>query len=372
MSFFSKFMKKLQPQRLSQREQLMQILDNVLKPNIQYNLKEGTEILAQYLIKSECKLYYDIQEHISTLFEFLATITFDFQPIKVIQLLSILHQLLSQDELSQNISIKIRTVKMPWLQNIGTFIGIKDKNEKCQQTSSIIQLNEIPYQTPSSQFLYVQQCYFYLQLLSQNIDLYYAISFNNYPYSTKYEIDQRLKCTWIYKIQNIMNYAIQLLVYNKDYIEIQKIIYQDMLKFHSFICQEITQVLDQYATLGRCYTLSLYEIFCESNKHYEQLKRFWKEIGLQQPEQCMLSNGLLQEFLLFVSKLKLLNQIVNKKKIINPLSKIKDINKMNQRKGSQYQNEEQNIEDIETHDEVFMSNESKRNQKLFTSCAVQL
>ncbi|CAD8198993.1 unnamed protein product [Paramecium pentaurelia] len=359
MSFFSKFTKKLQPQRLSQREQLMQILDNVLKPNIQYNLKEGTEILAQYLIKSE--------QHISTLFEFLATITFDFQPIKVIQLLAILHQLLSQDELSQNISIKIRTVKMPWLQNIGTLKGIKDKNEKCQQTSSIIQLNEIPYQTPSSQFLYVQQCYFYLQLLSQNIDLYYAISFNNYPYSTKYEIDQRLKCTWIYKIQNIMNYAIQLLVYNKEYIEIQKVIYQDMLKFHSFICQEITQVLDQYATLGRCYTLSLYEIFCESNKHYEQLKRFWKEIGLQQPEQCMLSNGLLQEFLLFVSKLKLLNQIVYKKKIIDPLSKIKDINKMNFRKGSQYQ-----IEDIETHDEVFMSNQSKRNQKLFTSCAVQL
>ncbi|CAD8187019.1 unnamed protein product [Paramecium octaurelia] len=366
MSFFSKFTKKLQPQGLGLKEQFMQILDNVLKPNIQFNLKECADILAQYLIKSE--------QHISTLFEFLATITFDFQPMQIIQLLAILHQLLSKDELSQNISIKIRTVKMPWLQNIGTLNGIMDQKEKCQQSSSIIQLDEIPYQEPSSQFLYVQQCYFYLQLLSQNIDLYYAISFNNYPYNAGYEIDHRLKCTWIYKIQNIMNYAIQLLAYNRDYIEIQKVIYLDMLKFHSFICQEITQVLDSYATLGRCYTLSLYEIFCESNKHYEQLKRFWKEIGLQQPEQCLLSNSLLQEFLLFVQKLKLLNQMVYKKKITVPLSKIKNINKkMNTRRGSQCPNEEElaSVEDSETHEEVFMSNQSKRNLRLVTSFAVQ-
>lgn len=42
-------------------------------------------------MKSECKLNYDIQEHISNLFEFLATITFDFHPIQVIKLLAILH-----------------------------------------------------------------------------------------------------------------------------------------------------------------------------------------------------------------------------------------------------------------------------------------
>ncbi|CAD8120802.1 unnamed protein product [Paramecium sonneborni] len=357
MSFFSRFTKKQYPQQLSQRDQFLQVLGSVLKPNNEFNLQESIEILAQYLIKSEF--------HILNLFEFLKTITFDFEPKQVIHLLTILHQLLLKEELSLYISNEIRSAKMPWLQNIGILNGITDQIKKCQQNSLVVQQNEIPSQTPSSQFMYVQQCYFYLQLISKNIDLYYAISLNNYPYQAKYEMDHKLMCTWIYKIQNIMNYAIQLLTYNKDYIEIQKVIYIDLLKFHSFICQEITKILDSYATLGRCYALNLYEIFCESNKQYEQLKKFWKQIGLQQPEQCLLSNSLLQEFLFFISKLKVLNHLVYKKKIDIPFPNIKHM-----RKGSQ---EEYKLSDEnEIQDEILMSNQSIRNLGSFTFSTVQL
>lgn len=74
-----------------------------------------------------------------------------------------------------------------------------------------------------------------------------------------------------------MNTALVLLKFDLQVAEIQKFIYDDVLKFQNFLSSEITKVVDSYATLPNSDTLSLNEILSDSFKHYEIIKRFHQQ-----------------------------------------------------------------------------------------------
>ena len=68
-----------------------------------------------------------------------------------------------------------------------------------------------------------------------------------------------------------------------------------MYRFQYFVCKSITKVIELYAVLPNCDSLSLYENFDESNRHYEILNNFHLKTltSTKTPIQCTLSNTFL-------------------------------------------------------------------------------
>ncbi|CAD8121468.1 unnamed protein product [Paramecium sonneborni] len=131
--------------------------------------------------------------------------------------------------------------------------------------------------------------------VSQSIETISQIEFEKMYCSPQKDLDSRID----FELENCIDYV---------------------WKFQKFICIEIEKIIDQYVTLPSCDTLSLYEIYQESTKHYEVLLKFhqFASTTTDIPRECHFNNVNLQEFLGFVSKLKLLNLPNFKKKIKVP------------------------------------------------------
>ncbi|CAD8121469.1 unnamed protein product [Paramecium sonneborni] len=319
MSLLSKFTSifsssyNIQTSNTPLNQQLQEVLSQILKTNAKMDLKQKAELLAQFLLEKE--------EHIDYLFSFLQTTSKDLNPISVVHLLLVIHQQFQFNELIQEVAIKLRETKMPWIQlEKHEWQSIKTEPDLPKKQQSQIILTEFEDSTRPAA-IYVQLCYVYLQKLAANIDLYRAVSKFTYPYvSEKDQIEPKLMFLWHYKIQNLINSGLILLQYDQNLIEIQTALYKDVWKFQKFICIEIEKIIDQYVTLPSCDTLSLYEIYQESTKHYEVLLKFhqFASTTTDIPRECHFNNVNLQEFLGFVSKLKLLNLPNFKKKIKVP------------------------------------------------------
>ncbi|CAK82680.1 unnamed protein product (macronuclear) [Paramecium tetraurelia] len=294
-------------------QQLQEVLTQILKANNKIDLKQKSELLAQYLLEKE--------EHIEYLFSFLQTTSKDLNPLSVVHLLSVIHQQFQYNELIQDVAIKLRETKMPWIQlEKHEWQSTKTEPDLPKKQQSQIILTEFEDSSRPAA-IYAQLCYVYLQRLAANIDLYRAVSKFMYPYvSDKDQIEPKLMFLWHYKIQNLINSGLILLQYDQELVEIQTALYQDVWKFQKFICVEIEKIIDQYVTLPSSDTLSLYEIYQESTKHYEILLKFhqFTQTTTEAPRECHFNNVNLQEFLGFVSKLKLLNLPNFKKKIKVP------------------------------------------------------
>ncbi|CAD8123204.1 unnamed protein product [Paramecium sonneborni] len=304
-------------------QQLQELLSQILKTNAKMDLKQKAELLAQFLLEKE--------EHIDYLFSFLQTTSKDLNPISVVHLLSIIHQQFQFNELIQEVAIKLRETKMPWIQlEKHEWQSTKTEPDLPKKQQSQIILTEFEDSNRPATiyvqlcYVYLQKlavCYVYLQKLAANIDLYRAVSKFMYPYvNEKDQIEPKLMFLWHYKIQNLINSGLILLQYDQNLVEIQTALYQDVCKFQKFICTEIEKIIDQYVTLPSSDTLSLYEIYQETNKHYEILLKFHQFTSTitEAPKECHFNNVNLQEFLGFVSKLKLLNLPNFKKKIKVP------------------------------------------------------
>ncbi|CAD8173563.1 unnamed protein product [Paramecium pentaurelia] len=294
-------------------QQLQEVLSQILKTNTKIDLKQKAELLAQFLLEKE--------EHIDYLFSFLQTTSKDLNSLSVVHLLSVIHQQFQYNELIQDVAIKLRETKMPWIQlEKHEWQSTKTEPDLPKKQQSQIILTEFEDSSRPAA-IYAQLCYVYLQRLAANIDLYRAVSKFMYPYvSDKDQIEPKLMFLWHYKIQNLINSGLILLQYDQDLVEIQTALYQDVWKFQEFICTEIEKIIDQYVTLPSSDTLSLYEIYQESTKHYEILLKFhqFTSATTAAPRECHFNNVNLQEFLGFVSKLKLLNLPNFKKKIKVP------------------------------------------------------
>ncbi|CAD8157632.1 unnamed protein product [Paramecium octaurelia] len=294
-------------------QQLQEVLAQILKANNKIDLKQKSELLAQFLLEKE--------EHIDYLFSFLQTTSKDLNPLSVVHLLSVIHQQFQYNELIQDVAIKLRETKMPWIQlEKHEWQSTKTEPDLPKKQQSQIILTEFEDSSRPAA-IYAQLCYVYLQRLAANIDLYRAVSKFMYPYvSDKDQIEPKLMFLWHYKIQNLINSGLILLQYDQELVEIQTALYQDVWKFQKFICTEIEKIIDQYVTLPSSDTLSLYEIYQESTKHYEILLKFhqFTQTTTEAPRECHFNNVNLQEFLGFVSKLKLLNLPNFKKKIKVP------------------------------------------------------
>ncbi|CAD8213547.1 unnamed protein product [Paramecium octaurelia] len=294
-------------------QQLQEKLAQIITSNSKLDLKQKGEVLAQYLL--------DRDEHIEFLFQFLETKSKDLQGVQVVHLLAALHQQFQYNEIIQDVAIKLRETKMSWVQlekQEWYTTQTEPDQQKNQQSQKILTEFEDKAQPAR---IYAQLCYVYLQKLAANVDLYRAVLKLNYPYvADKEQIEAKLMFLWHYKIQNLINSGLILIQYNPNLIEIQVALYVDVWRFQKFICTEIEKIIDQYATLPNSDTLSLYEIYCESIKHYEYLNQFhqFTQTITKPPPQCQINNTLLQEFFAFVTKLKVLNQFNFKKSIKVP------------------------------------------------------
>ncbi|CAD8111333.1 unnamed protein product [Paramecium primaurelia] len=319
MSLFSRFTSIFGSNQTTQasstpiNQQLQEKLAQIITSNSKLDLKQKGEVLAQYLL--------DRDEHIEFLFQFLETKSKDLQGVQVVHLLAALHQQFQYNEIIQDVAIKLRETKMPWVQlekQEWYSTQTEPDLQKNQQTQKILTEFEDKAQPAR---IYAQLCYVYLQKLAANVDLYRAVLKLNYPYvADKEQIEAKLMFLWHYKIQNLINSGLILIQYNPNLIEIQVALYVDVWRFQKFICTEIEKIIDQYATLPNSDTLSLYEIYCESIKHYEYLNQFhqFTQNITKPPPQCQINNSLLQEFFGFVTKLKVLNQFNFKKSIKVP------------------------------------------------------
>ncbi|CAD8051365.1 unnamed protein product [Paramecium primaurelia] len=318
MSLFSKFTSLFHSNSAvnihqSEQNKFQEILSSIMGPYVQFDLKQMTKMMAQYLTKNDS--YIDI------LFNYIQ----EYKPIAgstaLIQLLSVIHQMFHCTDITQEISIKLKDCRIKKIEQ-------QDQDNLVTEPDLMTRMKNEQFYTEMnvSEDLSIQQftyAYFsYLQRLAANIDLYRAACRNSYPYlNDKDHVEPKLMFLWHYKMQNLINTAAILLKSEMNISEIQKYIYFDVWRFQSFICFEVEKIIDKYITLPNSDALSLYEIYCESKRHYEQLMKFkdtTKRLKLQTPIQCQLDNNELQEFLNFISKLKVLNQMAFKKSLKVP------------------------------------------------------
>ncbi|CAK68578.1 unnamed protein product (macronuclear) [Paramecium tetraurelia] len=344
-------------------QQLQEILTQIINSNGKLDLKQKGQVLAQFLLDR------DVGEHIEFLFQFLETRSKDLSGVQVVNLLAAIHQQFQYNELIQEVAIKLRETKMSWVQlekQEWYSTQTEPDQQKNQQTQKILTEFEDKAQPAR---IYAQLCYVYLQKLAANVDLYRSVIKLNYPYITEKDyIEAKLIFLWHYKIQNLINSGSILIQFNPNLIDIQVALYFDVWRFQKFICTEIEKIIDQYATLPNSDTLSLYEIYCESQRHYEHLNQFhqFTQSITQPPPQCQINNTLLQEFFAFVTKLKVLNQFNFKKSIKVPNKQdpmmgipTKNPNVLNIRRSSQ-QLDDQQSNGSEKEEEDFANNKKFR------------
>ncbi|KAM3143047.1 hypothetical protein pb186bvf_004865 [Paramecium bursaria] len=152
--------------------------------------------------------------------------------------------------------------------------------------------------------------------LSINIPLYMAIKKGVFPYDEQPD-EVKIRFIWIYKLQNNMQNGLRLLECKNEKLKLfQMQVRQDLMHFQKFIQQQIDLLIDQYATMNSLDTLSLYEIYQEFIKASRIID------GFHRSEECEMkldsSNKMLDEFLSFSIKLKVLNQFQFKKSIKVP------------------------------------------------------
>ncbi|CAD8065164.1 unnamed protein product [Paramecium sonneborni] len=318
MSLFSKFQNLFHSKstvNINQSEQnkFQEILNQIVGPYVQFDLKQMTKQMAQQLTKND--------SNIDILFNYLSEYKGITGSTALIQLLAIIHQMFHCADISQEVSIKLRDCRIKKIEQhySDNLVTEPDLMTRMKHDQFYTEMN-VSEELNISQFT---QAYFsYLQRLAANIDLYRAACRNSYPYlNDKDHIEPKLMFLWHYKMQNLVNNATILLKSEIQISEIQKYIYFDVWRFQSFICYEIEKVIDKYVTLPNSDALSLFEIYSESKRHYDLLLKFKdsaKRLKLQTPVQCEIDNIELQEFLNFISRLKVLNQMVFKKSLKVP------------------------------------------------------
>ncbi|CAD8147515.1 unnamed protein product [Paramecium octaurelia] len=318
MSLFSKFTSLFHSKsavNIHQTElnKFQEILNSIMGPYVQFDLKQMTKMMAQYLTTND--------SYIDSVFSYLQEYKPSPGSTALIQLLAVIHQMFHCTDITQEISIKLKDCRMKKIeqQDSDNLVTEPDLMTRMKNEQFYTEMN-VSEDLNITQFTYA---YFsYLQRLAANIDLYRAACRNSYPYlSDKDQVEPKLMFLWHYKMQNLINSAAILLKSEMNISEIQKYIYFDVWRFQSFICFEVEKIIDKYITLPNSDALSLYEIYSESKRHYDQLMKFkdtTKRLKLQIPVQCQIENNELQEFLNFVSRLKVLNQMAFKKSLKVP------------------------------------------------------
>ncbi|CAK62262.1 unnamed protein product (macronuclear) [Paramecium tetraurelia] len=318
MSLFSKFTSLFHSKsavNIHQTElnKFQEILNSIMGPYVQFDLKQMTKTMAQYLTTND--------SYIDSLFSYMQEYKPSPGSTALIQLLAVIHQMFHCTDITQEISIKLKDCRIKQIeqQDSDNLVTEPDLMTRMKHEQFYTEMN-VSEDLSITQFTYA---YFsYLQRLAANIDLYRAACRNSYPYlSDKDQVEPKLMFLWHYKMQNLINSAAILLKSEMNISEIQKYIYFDVWRFQSFICFEVEKIIDKYITLPNSDALSLYEIYSESKRHYDQLLKFkdtTKRLKLQIPVQCQIENNELQEFLNFVSRLKVLNQMAFKKSLKVP------------------------------------------------------
>ncbi|KAM3132200.1 hypothetical protein pb186bvf_015660 [Paramecium bursaria] len=315
MSFLSKFTSIFQSQSTTDAQsspsvlKLEELLTLILKPQIKFDSKICVDQLINYLSERE--------DHLDLFFSYIKASRLNkLAPLGLVKLLSTIHQAFATSDFMYEIAIKLRESRFQWLQQESKMLTEADEDRQRGQSLTEAADND------NDIWEFIRNYYTYLQRVAANVDLFRSVQKDHYPYTNEKEyIEPKLMFLWHYKIQNTMNTALVLLKFDLQVAEIQKFIYDDVLKFQNFLSSEITKVVDSYATLPNSDTLSLNEILSDSFKHYDIIKKFHtkaKMFQLQEPKMVQIDNGSLQEFQGFIAKLKVLNQMTFKKSIKVP------------------------------------------------------